>query len=91
VLRITRINPGERPAVLRLEGRLSGPWVPELERVVRLSSDAIMPALLDLGAMSFADPPGVTLLRRLAREGTELRGASPFVARLLRGESDECA
>jgi hypothetical protein len=65
--------------------------VPELERVVGLSSAAAMPALLDLDAMSFADAQGVALLRRLVRAGTQMRGASPFVARLLRGESDECA
>ena len=91
MLRITRVNPGEQPVILRLEGRLRGPWVEELRRVVRLSGDDAASLVLDLGDVSFADAAGAGLLRDLQSRGAAFRGATQFLIGLVRGESDECA
>jgi anti-anti-sigma regulatory factor len=91
VLRITRVNPGETPVLLKLEGHLRGPWVPELRRVAALSTADGSPVVLDLEGVSLVDAAGVALLRTLVAQRAELCGASTFVASLVKGESDECA
>ena len=69
-----------------LEGRLVGPWVEELRRVV----DGAEPGgvTLDLGALSFADGDGLTLLRSLRDSGVELASPSPFMAALIGVDGD---
>jgi anti-anti-sigma regulatory factor len=78
-------QPGERgdPPVLRVEGRLVGAWVPELQRVAeeRLTAGAAM--ALDLTGLEFADGAGAALLRALRDRGVSLVGPSPFVALLV--------
>jgi hypothetical protein len=91
VLRITRLNPGERPAILKLEGRLHGAWVAELGRVAQLSADEPSSLLLDVVNVSFADGDGVEALRTLLARGAGFRGASAFLMQLVRGESHESA
>jgi len=79
MLRISK--PGEDGAIA-LEGRLVGPWVDELERVVAEAPAA--PALtIDLRGLAFADGAGVSLLRTLRAAGLQLVGGSGFVGALL--------
>jgi hypothetical protein len=64
-----------------LEGRLVGPWVEELRRVVGgTEPDAIT---IELGGLSFADVDGLTLLRTLRGSGVQLNSPSPFMAALI--------
>jgi anti-anti-sigma regulatory factor len=86
VFRITRLNPGEQPAVLKLEGRLSEPWVGELARVIDLSANGSGRVVLELSGVTYADEDGVRMLRALDGRRAELRGGSPFVVNLVRGE-----
>jgi anti-anti-sigma regulatory factor len=88
VLRITRTNPGDQPATLKLEGRLSGPWVAELSRVVDLSANGAGRVVLDLADLTFADEGGLRLLRTLEESRAELHGACSFMCTLLRGIDD---
>ena len=69
-----------------LEGRLVGPWVEELRRVLGATEPGGV--TLDLGALSFADGDGVTLLRGLRDSGVELARPSPFMAALNGAEVD---
>lgn len=91
MLRITRINPGEAPAILKLEGRLAGPWVDELERVVALSAHPGARVVLRMEDVTFADAAGAALLKRLAHRTVDVGPVSTFVAALLERKSDECA
>ena len=69
-------------ATIDLEGKLVGPWVDELRRVVATVriKDAVR---LNLEHLSFADAAGIDLLREFARAGMQLAGASPLIAGLL--------
>jgi hypothetical protein len=78
VLRITFEETSEGP-LLRLEGRLSGPWVDELNRACQRDG----PLRLDLRGLQSVDLAGRQLLRRLARDGTGLLHPSGYVAALL--------
>lgn len=74
-----RITADDRPRVLsfRLEGRLEGPWVVELERcwtgmVERAGTPAIR---VDLTAVTFVDAAGKAQLAAMLQQGAE------FIAR----------
>jgi hypothetical protein len=66
---------------LKLEGRLSGPWVKELEQVWRTASSttAGRRTVIDLGEVDFVDPAGEALLARLHGEGLEIAAETPFI------------
>jgi ABC-type transporter Mla MlaB component len=84
MLRITAQAPTGH-ATLRLEGRLSGPWVGELRRVAH---DALVPSqglTLDLSDVDFVDSDGAALLGELVAAGASLLGCSGFVFELLSG------
>jgi outer membrane protein len=75
MLRITTTDVGEK-VTLRLEGKLSGPWVEEFERCWRMSSDIYKKKglVVDLSGLSFADPAGKKLLCSISSEGAQLIG-----------------
>jgi len=78
-LRITATAPGP-PAVLTLDGRLTGDEVDELRRAVDEVGGKV---ILDLMGLQFADRPGVSVLRELKAHGAEFTGASPYIGLLL--------
>ena len=78
-LRITSCGPGP-PAVLTLDGRLTGDEVDELRRAVDEIGGKV---LLDLTGLQFADRPGVSVLRELKAHGVSFTGATPYIALLL--------
>jgi anti-anti-sigma regulatory factor len=82
MLRITDL-PGrsDRP-LLKLEGRLVGPWVTVLRRHCRRLGDRNQ-VDIDLAAVTFVDQAGLGLLRDLAGHGVELHGCSAFISELL--------
>jgi hypothetical protein len=80
MLRITKQNPPNGRSVLMLEGRLVGPWVVELRQIV---AEIEGPTSLDLAGVTFADADGVAALRALRVAGTDLVGASGFLAALM--------
>ena len=70
--------------VLRLEGRVVGPWVEELRQASQKARGLREPLRLDLGEVSYLDAAGIDLLCELAGEGVALVNASAFVAEQLR-------
>jgi anti-anti-sigma regulatory factor len=74
MLRIT-LKTGCEGAVLKLEGRLSGPWVGELERTWCdvTSKNPAGSVVVDLSDVTFIDSEGKNLLRRMFRQGADLR------------------
>ncbi len=82
-----RISPSQASdgTTLRLEGRLSGPWVEELRRACEPVLARGDPLILDLAEVSFLDEAAVALLRRLRARRVALLRPSLFVAHTLEG------
>ena len=89
MLRIERIQNGSGETTVRATGRLSGPWIAELERSLkdlgaearRAKAAATQPVvILDLTDVSYVDREGIEYLRLLRRlKLVDLR-CSAFVA-----------
>lgn len=86
MLRITVDESSRAGVVLRLEGRITGPWVEELRTVCDTYPDETR-LLLDLADIAFADRAGVALLRELRASGADLRHASPLIAEEIKDET----
>jgi anti-anti-sigma regulatory factor len=71
-----RITAEDKPRILsfRLEGRLEGPWVDELEKCwLGMVARAGTPALrVDLTGVTFVDAAGKAQLTAMRRQGAEL-------------------
>jgi hypothetical protein len=87
MLRIARIERPGRGCILRLEGRVIGPWVEELRRSCEEALASSSPVALDLSGVSFIDRPGVPLLLCLRDRGVALVNCSGFVSALLKGQA----
>jgi outer membrane protein TolC/ABC-type transporter Mla MlaB component len=73
MLRITTTETDER-VMLKLEGKLSGPWAAELEQCWRTASPAKR-LVLDLSGVTFVDPAGKKVLCAIATAGGQLVGS----------------
>jgi len=85
MLRIDKKRRRPKGATIALEGRLVGPWVDELRRVVD-EETAPRAVTVDLRGLSFGDGEGVALLRALRDAGVKLVGGSGFVGALIGSE-----
>jgi hypothetical protein len=74
MLKIT-IDSTMNAATLKLEGRLAGPWVGELERSWRAVKDDSRdkPVMVDLCEVTFVDAEGRKLLSWMYGQGARLR------------------
>jgi anti-anti-sigma regulatory factor len=73
-------------SVLKVEGKLLAPWVPELLAECDAARQSTSPIALDLSHVSFADAEGLSAIRNLLRRGISLRSCSGFVNELLHTE-----
>ena len=87
MLRITACPPQHPTPTLKLEGKLLGPWVDELQQACATTAAPLCQVCLDLSAVSYVDGAGVALLRDLQRRGVRLTSCSGFIAELLHRES----
>jgi len=76
VLRITA-SAGDK-VVLKLEGRLVGPWVDELRKTVWRTEECRQSLEIDVSDLTFADDDGEKALSRLHRMGARFRGRNLF-------------
>ena len=76
VLRITATTTDK--VVLRLEGRLVGPWVDELRKTVWRTEGCRQPLEIDVTDLTYADEDGEKALSWLHRMGTRFQGKGPF-------------
>ena len=76
MLRITTSDIGEK-VTLKLEGKLSGPWVEEFERCWHMSSDIYKNKglVVDLSGVTFVDAAGKKLLCSISSAGAQLVGS----------------
>lgn len=83
MLRITRQPIDETTILFKLEGKLLGPWIEEIQRSIDGSVSSIT---LDLSDLTFADSAGIQVLADLIRHGAKLTACSGYVAALLQME-----
>jgi len=83
MLRITAIE-SKGGVILRLEGKLIGPWVNELKSYCRNVREKGRLLSLELTEVSFADRTGLALLRGLRESGVELASCPPFISEELK-------
>jgi anti-anti-sigma regulatory factor len=84
VIRIT-VEETSEIVCLVVEGKLSGPWVPELEMTAQNMTAAAHPKALeiDLSGLAGMDASGRSLLTRLRARGAHLRNLDPLSESLL--------
>ena len=89
MIRVTVVEATPESARLRVEGRLTGPSVAELQRScdVNALTDGIE-LNLDVGDLTFADAAGIELLRSLRSRGVTLLRVPSLVAGQLREHPD---
>ncbi|MGA2535561.1 MAG: hypothetical protein ABSF53_06070 [Terracidiphilus sp.] len=85
MLRITVVESTKMAVTLRVEGRITGPWVEELRTACNVHSlpDEVQLSL-ELTDISFADTAGIALLRELRARGVGLIRTAPFLAEQLK-------
>ena len=79
MLRISKIEFEKQVSRLRLDGRLSGPWVDELRRSCEADLEVGHELIVDCAGLTFADAEGIALLRWLREQNVTLENCSPFV------------
>jgi hypothetical protein len=84
MLRITPFVAKEK-AILRLEGKLGGPWVSELTRVWKGAwrRTGLKRVRVDLRALSFVDERGKDVLMTMRQDGAEFVANDPLISALL--------
>jgi ABC-type transporter Mla MlaB component len=78
MLRIT-IKKDESLEVWELEGKLSGEWVSELNRLWNERSPQTGSTEVHLKAVSYIDPAGKQLLAEMRQQGAEIKGCGCMV------------
>jgi ABC-type transporter Mla MlaB component len=71
---------------LKLEGKLAGLWVGELQQCWRTAASTTQGrnTVVDLGEVDFVDPEGQSLLAEMYRQGVRLVAATPLIQALVR-------
>jgi hypothetical protein len=87
MLRITTVTDSDSERIIKLEGKLVGPWVDEVRRACEARAAPPARVRLDLAALSFVDAAGARLLRELMQGGVAVGPCTGFVAALLKRES----
>jgi len=86
MLMITRSEENGLTRTLKLEGKLLGPWIGELESACGRPHIPLNQVCLDLGGLTFVDAEGACFLKSLIRDGTRVIACSGFVAEMLHQE-----
>lgn len=84
MLKISPTEPVHHAVVLRLEGRILGPWVTELQKSCEDVLSEGRPLQLRLAEVEFMDAQGVALLSNLRSRGVALLECPPFAEEQLK-------
>ena len=70
---------------LKLEGKLAGLWVAELQQCWRTAASTThgRKTVVDLGDVDFVDPEGQSLLAEMHRQGVRLVAVTPLIQALV--------
>ena len=89
MLRIRQVADSRTETTLLVEGRIVSEWVGVLEQECRqLRLEPRRQLRLDLTAVTFIDPPGVSALRRLVADGVAIVRVPDFIGALLSGDGE---
>lgn len=83
MFRITPVREDFQSICLKIEGRVVGKWVTELDHFCVAFLVMEKSLVLDLSGVSFIDQQGITLVKHLQRKSVKLQGARPLVKALL--------
>ena len=86
MLMITRSEGSDLTRTFKVEGKLLGPWIGELESACGRSNFDPERVFLDLARLSFVDAEGARFLKGLIRDGARVIACSGFVAEMLNRE-----
>ncbi len=89
MLKISRIDGGNQAVLLKLEGRIAGPWVGEVRKACEKFLDEGCLLKLNLAEISFTDGSGVAALAALRARGVSVTDCSPFLAEQLKAASQK--
>jgi anti-anti-sigma regulatory factor len=88
MLRISEERSTDGATVLRLAGRVIGPWVEELRQSCEAAMGLGGTLVIDLADVSFADADGVRLFQEMVTRRVILTNCSPFLTERLKESSD---
>ena len=84
MLKISQVGKANHSVTLKLEGRVVGPWVGELQQVCEALLTEGRALKLDLAEVTFADTDGVAVLSSFKSRGVGFINCSPFLEEQLR-------
>jgi anti-anti-sigma regulatory factor len=84
LLKITTLYPDEGHCLLRLEGRLAGIWVEELQRECAKELAHPRQLSLDMSGVQYLDQTAKNFLWGLMGKDVRIENCSPFVSEQLR-------
>lgn len=76
MLRITQVSEDSDQVCLKMEGRVTGDWVSELDRVCGSCLSQSRHITLDMSDVTYIDRQGVDTLKRIMGENVRLTGAT---------------
>ncbi|SRR5579885_3503910 len=83
MLRITEVSKDDKAITLRLEGRLVGMWIPELERICLYHRDEKnKTVVLDFSGVTFISKKGVEMLENIKDKRIKIINCSEFISSL---------
>ena len=88
MLKISPLETLQPSVTMRLEGRVVGPWVAELQKTCEEVLSQGRPLSLHLGDVEFMDAQGVALLSSLRSRGVLLLECPPFAAQQLKSNRE---
>ena len=83
MLKITTLYPDEGHCLLRLEGRLVGIWVEELQRECSKELTHQRQLTLDMSGVQYLDQAAQNFLWELIDKDVTIKNCSPFVSEQL--------
>lgn len=83
MLRITQVSEDSGQVCLKLEGRVIGDWVSELEHTCESCLSESRHITLDMSDVTYIDRRGVETLKRILGENVRMTGATLLVQALL--------
>ncbi len=86
MLMITKYEDSGPIRTFKLEGKLFGPWIEELQAAYDSSQVTPAAVRLDLLGLNYVDPEGSRFLAGLIRDGASVTACSGFVAEMLQLE-----
>ena len=91
MLMISELESPDHGVTLKLEGKISGCWVEEMQRICQLVLHKGASVYLDLSEVTFADRSGAKALIELNQQGVAFFKCSTFLTEQLKAVRDEYA